>query len=1851
MSRIFLSHSSKDKFAAIALRDWLASEGWNDVFLDLDPERGIAAGERWERALHAAANSCEAVIFVVSGNWLASGWCLREYMLARALNKKLFGVLIDPMKTIGSLPDQLKGVWQVVDLAGGQDHRLFRAKMPGSVEEGHVTYSESGLRRLKRGLEKAGLDQRFFIWPPEGDPGRAPYPGLRPLEESDAGIFFGRDAPIIEGMDFLRRLRKAEPPRLLAILGASGAGKSSFLRAGLLPRLARDEGQFIAVPVLRPERAALTGKTGFIEVLSAVLSKRTGAEVRDAVREGTGALLPLLSERVREALKQRVAGDETERPPAVVIAIDQAEELFRAEGREESATLLDLLADLVKSKDVAVIVIFSIRSDSYDALENAKALEGLTQVALPLLPMPRGGYAEVIKGPARRVEEAGGKLKIEPALAERLLADIETGTGDALPLLAFTLEQLYRLYRQSGELLLKNYEDSGALKGAIKEAVKRALDKADGDPRIPREAEKRFALLREGFIPWLAGVDPDSKTVRRNIARRVDIPSESGPLIDLLVDERLLSASMRQMRDSTSGEDISEATIEPTHEALLRQWSLLDGWLKEDFGLLATLEGVKRAARDWDANKHGESWLTHQGQRLAEAQALDARPDIAARLAATDRAYLAGCREREEAARAEADQRQREREEDQVRRLADARKITRRTFVGAAAALAFAAAAGAFGWYALSEKNMADVKTAEATTQKNIAEAASRDAVAQKALAEERLRTAQIAESRFAAQEAVQQLDPELAVQTALQGLPKKDGDRPFDESNWTALVEAEAKRPGLRIIRGAKKAPSSIEWDPPGNRIAATDGEQVAVWDASTGRQLLAVADKGINVAWSSDGSLLASTSGALRSASNGRITAQISKDNRLVRWAPYSQRLLAVARGRARIFRGSDGTEEVTLAISGEVKQVIWKSDATRVLAITTDGIAHICDAASGEEVISWSLEEPGYAAVDWSVDGKIVAAAFDKKVILWNANDATKRAEIPGEYIQRIRFSPDGSWLMVAGYHGVALNDTRDGRQLKFINVQADDAALSPDGRLIGVASSGGVYEWEPQRERRRWLRWNSLAYRTIAWSPDSLKLAASADYSLVIKNKNQRTAPEIDILTATTGWEIAPYTAVAHLDADRSNTAQRVFVSLSQDNRVLNFYDLVTKRLLAGLSHENQMITFWSWNPDGTRLVVVFEDGSIKLWSNTGQFEIEISAAHKDVTSVLWGDEWFITRAKDDSAKVWRTDTGTEILSYVANSLPNAFWSTTLMLINADKKPPIILDTRSGSKISTLKTSDVAIKKVVWSPDDRQLVSISATDLGTLWDVQTGSAIFSWQMSDPDKSLAVSWAPDGKRIATFSEKREGALRDARTGQVLAELTKCWSVNWSSDGRRVLIGCKDGFFLDTSSGKTLTILKGKEGTLGSLGWEATWDPTGSKVLATHSSDIFYIFESESGVLLRTFYIVEPWIRRGIWDGGGNRVTVFSGDRIVSAFGTARVFDINTGQQIAVLRGHEKNILGGRWDPSETKLLTWSQDTTARIWDVGASRELAKLSGHEDFVLSGEWSRDGTRVTTRYWMPPVYTWDVRPFELGLLDRMDWMRASLGISAIGSDIQDRFQEELGGADARAVCERGAENPIDPLRRQTGVQIQEINPYPYEVAPACEKAVSEDPHNGRFNYLYGRTMLHMRELKKAYAALETAVSQGYLIASIDLGEMLLDPADSEHYDPERGVDVLQKAAEVLPIADVTLARYFESADRERARRYLIKAANASESHAYQLLAEQAEQRAQSDSESVEQWIEAFRNWSIAFNLSRYVQKRGSADWEFPLARRAALAWHLAERGRTMDVINAYRNSVAVAPIE
>ena len=647
MGKIFISHSSANNAEALAIHDWLGEHGWGDVFLDLDPRRGLVAGDRWQAALKAAAEQCELILILISPDWAKSRWCLAEFLLAKQMNKQILGIVVKATP-LADLPVELTAEWQLVDLSAPDPGWSVTISPPRYEPETTVNFSGTGLARLAAGLQKAGLDATNFNWPPDSDPNRAPYRGLLPLDADDAGIFYGRDGAIILTLDALRGLQAAAPPRMMTILGASGSGKSSFLRAGLLPRLGRDSRHFAVLPIIRPERAALTGEHGLAAMLEAALRARNitrnRADIRNAATSGAAAIRPLL----RELVAPLDSGDgAAAAPPTLVVAIDQAEELLSADNAE-AGPFLALLADLAKSDDPAILVIFTVRSDSFEQLQSRPELAGTQPHHLvDLPPVPAGSYGDIIRGPARRMSAAGRKLVVEETLVDALLADIERGgTKDALPLLAFTLERLYRDYGADGDLQLAEYEKLGRIRGAIEAAVEQALAAADSNAAIPRDRAARLALLRRGLIPWLAGIDPETGTPRRRVARLSEVPTEARPLIELMVEQRLLATDIDKAT--------SERTIEPAHEALLRQWGALDGWLLEDSADLATVEALRRAATEWEANARGPEYLVHKGARLGAAEQAAASEKFTAYLSSVDRAYLAAARDSEVAAQRRA---------------------------------------------------------------------------------------------------------------------------------------------------------------------------------------------------------------------------------------------------------------------------------------------------------------------------------------------------------------------------------------------------------------------------------------------------------------------------------------------------------------------------------------------------------------------------------------------------------------------------------------------------------------------------------------------------------------------------------------------------------------------------------------------------------------------------------------------------------------------------------------------------------------------------------------------------------------------------------------------------------------------------------------------------------------------------------------------------------------------------------------------------------------------------------------------------------------------------------------------
>ena len=370
MSRLFISHSSKNDDWAVALHDWMIREGWSgkdDIFLDFDPDRGIAGGERWARALEEAATRCEAVLPRLGA--LACVEMVRRRMSARKQAQQETVRAAHRRCCARPPPGGFSTQWQVVRLTGEPAER-FLTVHPRTQHQSPVWIAEAGLKSLKRGLEKVGIGtETFELQPdPNGPFGwRAPYRGLEALEPEDAAVFFGRSADIARSIDALRGLASRRAPRLLVILGASGTGKSSFLRAGLWPRLIRDDGQWLPLPAIRAGRGgAIEGSEGLLSALEAVQRRfalrATRAELRQ--RLTTPERFVELLRELRQAAARRALVSEPPYP-LPVLCLDQGEELFAADAGRESEKLLELARAAMDADEALLLV--TIRSDSVRA--------------------------------------------------------------------------------------------------------------------------------------------------------------------------------------------------------------------------------------------------------------------------------------------------------------------------------------------------------------------------------------------------------------------------------------------------------------------------------------------------------------------------------------------------------------------------------------------------------------------------------------------------------------------------------------------------------------------------------------------------------------------------------------------------------------------------------------------------------------------------------------------------------------------------------------------------------------------------------------------------------------------------------------------------------------------------------------------------------------------------------------------------------------------------------------------------------------------------------------------------------------------------------------------------------------------------------------------------------------------------------------------------------------------------------------------------------------------------------------------------------------------------------------------
>jgi WD40 repeat protein len=1366
VSRLFISHSSANNDKAVEVRDWLAKNGWDDVFLDLDPERGIVAGQRWKEALQKAAYRCEVVLALVSKEWLASGWCKSEVDAARLIGKKVIAALVGVDKS--TVPPDLTDE-QFIDLTG--DPQAYR--------------------RLKEGLKRAGLDPTTFPF----EASRRPYPGFAYLEEDDAAVFFGRDAQIVRGLDEVRRLARAGVTRMLVILGASGSGKSSFLRAGLWSRLKRDDLAWLPLPIVRPERAAMSGKYGLSESLFEIISEprfaqgirqrglpRSRVDIQDFVEKTDDGLAKLLAA-LRDIAQAGLSG-ESAPPPTTLLAIDQSEELFNEEGRDEAKRFIDILTKTLAA-DPRTIAILVMRSDAFPLVQSAPTLAALPKDTFTLDMMLEGSFRAVIEGPARLVEPP---LAIDPQLTDALLEDISG--QDALPLLAFTLAHLYDNTRVDNALTLSGYDKIGRVKGVIDKTVTQAFGEAAARGEAPKTKEEQYKLARSAFIPHLAQVNPAGQFVRR-VAPREKIPDDGRPLIDRFAEQRLLIRDRRQDAE----------VIEVAHEALLRQPPFSD-WLAEDREFLLWRDRLTQARAAFEADERGllagrelaiaRSYMQTRAEREFEpADLAFIRESIA-----TDdkrRAEEAEAQVKREAAEKEEQERRiRDAEriaEEQTKAAAAQRRFTRAAMVGLIIALGFAAVA--YSEWSRAQESERQARAAEKTASTNEA----------KALAA----LSGIAISRG---------DYSDAVKLALAAWPRSTGDpRPQLPETIDALGRALTETPEVAapLQHGIYNDVLSAAFNPDGSRILTVSSDEIVrVWDATTGMVIHELGEryKGFaDATFSSDGKLIVTISKSDAQVWNAATGQRIGlmQHRKKINSASFSPNSALV------LTASDDATAQVWNAANGEptgkplqhresIFSAAFSPDGMLIVTGSFDHTAQVWNVATREPIGSPMEHKEAVLGATFSPDGKwVVTRANDATARVWDAAKGTPISK-PLEHQKFVRsatFSPDSALVLTASDDTtarlwVAATGEPAGEPIQH-GGEVNSAAFSPDGGRIVTAWNASAQLWNAAtgapigKPIRHHGGVNAAAFsfdgaRVVTASSDSTARVWETVGSPIgppLRHPGSVTGASFSLdgarLATTSGnatqvWDAAtgaPIGKVLEHDAEligAALSAEGARVVTASNDKIVRVWDATSGAATFHPTQYKDAVLSVAFNADGVR-VMTASGSAAQLWDAATGAQIGKPLEHgTNVDKAEFSADGGLVLTTSGTAtraglrsvtRIWVAATGvptSEPLSHFGEAQSVALSTDGARLLTNDGKTAQVWNAATRAAMAAIGKNLPPSTGATLSRDGAQVVT-AEDNVAQVWDAATGEPIGP-PFQTADKITRVAFSPDGRRVLTVS-----------------------------------------------------------------------------------------------------------------------------------------------------------------------------------------------------------------------------------------------------------------------------------------------------------------------------------------------------------------------------------------------------------------------------------------------------------------------------------------------------------------
>ncbi len=1346
---VFLSYHHKDHEAVEAVARMLRERGLS-VFLD---RWYLVPGQSWPITLERALEACRAVAVFLGPAGMGT-WQQREQHLAleRQAKDETFPVI--PVLLPGA--DPALGFLQLnmwVDLREGVNALGSLAVLEAAIEG-----------------KPPGPDAQHQVAAALASV--CPYRGLRPFREEDAGFFYGRES-------YTERLAAAvERHSLVAVVGVSGSGKSSVVRAGLIPRL-RTSAEVVwdvitMVPGERPLHslvAALLPPSDSVDEFDhlAMVGKRA-AHLADKTVQ--------LRDVVSLVLEKQPGTDR------LLLVIDQFEELYTlCKDDEARERFLEEILDA--SAGGALSVVLTLRGDFFGrALAHRALADRMQDAVINVGPMRRDELQRSITQPATQVH-----LEFQPRLVDRILDDVGEEPGN-LPLLEFVLASLWEK-RRGGLLHHDAYEEMGGVQGAIANRAEEVFDRL--------EAAQKVAARRILLQMVRPGETSDDTRMRAILPERDALAVD---VVRKLADARLVVTGL----DAAT----AHTTVEFSHEALIRHWGRLTEWIDENREFLRTRSRIEVQVAQWEEDGHSDDRLLPRGRPLAESEELLAAhaDELSPPLIDYINASIAAQQAREEAKRAlerqrleerleaeEAVNRERLEREAEKQRLESeaAHRLARRTRIAAFIMGGLAVVAGIGGFIAYDRSIEANHARALAEGEQRRAEQARAVAHSERERAEQALEDterarvqAQTTDSFRLADAARQQTaagNATLGILLALEALPTdlESPDRPYVPQAETALYRSLAAHREQQSFLGHADRVHSAMFSADGQLIVSASSDTTArLWDVASGAQTAVLSGHASAVAYAAfntDGALVVSASldntARLWDAASGAGLTVLTGHTGAVVYAAFSadsERVVTASLdGTARLWDVASGNETAVLSgHTGAVVHALFSPDAGLVLTASDDTTVRLWDAENGDELFDlrghtgavvhaafsadsrrvvsasgdatarvWSVATGKQLAVlsghtravvhtEFSADSqRVVTASYDETARVWNAVNGEQLAVLRGHVgaVGRATFDADGRRVATASYDKTArLWDVATGEELAILGGHTDsvvDAAFSPDGQRVVTASDDYTLRiWRAEVDAKPFvLEGHTEAIVQATFSPNGRRVVTAS------KDKTARIWDErgepVGILEGhTAGVDHAAFSP----DGRRIVTASR--------DQTARLWDTESQKQLAVLIGHSDRVPGAAFSLDGKWVVTASLDGTARLWDANSGRQLNMLGGDLD-PPVRHTQAWFIqnenqaqrvvTRSLDSAIRVWDIASGRVLQTFSDNGVirPDSVSANEQRFVFRDEDATGVADLRTREELAVLRGHKDTVLSAAISADGLRVITTSRDRTARLW----------------------------------------------------------------------------------------------------------------------------------------------------------------------------------------------------------------------------------------------------------------------------------------------------------------------------------------------------------------------------------------------------------------------------------------------------------------------------------------------------------------------------------------------------